>query len=90
MDLEEMKCSLCGELYNETIRTPMLLPACGHSVCLQCLSERVGIPIQQIFVSNPPPQSEPQDGPELLDSARSSQTTPVKKSIKSIGLEASK
>ena len=87
MDLEEMKCSLCGELYDETTRCPMLLPACGHSVCLQCLCERAGIPSQQI-VHSPLPGL--QDGPDPLDSARSSQTTPVKKSAKLIGLEASK
>ena len=53
MDLEEMKCSLCKELYNETNRTPMLLPACGHSVCLQCLSEQVGIPCEQVMAESP-------------------------------------
>ena len=71
MDLEEMKCSLCGEQFNEKSKIPMLLPDCGHSYCLQCIAERVGDPT----CSSPSKVNfnTGDDGAveELLDSARS-------------------
>jgi len=38
MDIEEIKCSLCSEIYNETDKMPILLPDCGHSFCLTCIN----------------------------------------------------
>lgn len=39
MDLEEVKCPLCTEFYDEGDKVPILLPDCGHSFCLQCIYE---------------------------------------------------
>ena len=39
MELEEIQCPLCKEQFNEKVRTPMLLPDCGHSYCVQCIEE---------------------------------------------------
>lgn len=33
MDLDEIKCTLCGLFYDEQSRVPILLPDCGHSFC---------------------------------------------------------
>jgi len=38
MDLEEIKCPLCGKFYDEENHLPQLLPDCGHSFCSQCIS----------------------------------------------------
>lgn len=37
MDIEEIKCALCGQIYNEQDRMPILLPDCGHSFCYSCI-----------------------------------------------------
>ncbi len=37
MDLEEIKCALCSQIYNEHDRMPILLPDCGHSFCYACI-----------------------------------------------------
>lgn len=37
MDLDEIKCALCSQLYNEHDRMPILLPDCGHSFCFACI-----------------------------------------------------
>ena len=39
MDIEEIKCALCGQVYNESDRLPILLPDCGHSFCLSCIQD---------------------------------------------------
>lgn len=39
MDIEEIKCPLCSQIYNESDRMPMLLPDCGHSFCISCITE---------------------------------------------------
>ena len=39
MDIEEIKCSLCSEIYNSTDRMPILLPDCGHSFCFTCINQ---------------------------------------------------
>eukprot|EP00347_Sterkiella_histriomuscorum_P020077 403339189 len=39
MEIEEIKCPLCQELYDEHERMPILLPDCGHSYCLQCINQ---------------------------------------------------
>ena len=39
MDIEEIKCALCGQVYNESDRLPILLPDCGHSFCLGCIQD---------------------------------------------------
>ena len=39
MELEEIQCPLCKEQFNDKVRTPMLLPDCGHSYCVQCIEE---------------------------------------------------
>lgn len=39
MDIEEIKCPLCTEFYNETDKAPILLPDCGHSFCLICINK---------------------------------------------------
>lgn len=39
MDIEEIKCSLCTQIYNENERMPILLPDCGHSFCLSCIND---------------------------------------------------
>jgi hypothetical protein len=37
MDLDEIKCALCTQIYNEHDRMPILLPDCGHSFCYSCI-----------------------------------------------------
>lgn len=37
MELDELKCSLCKEFYNEKERIPRLLINCGHTFCHICL-----------------------------------------------------
>jgi hypothetical protein len=37
MDIEEIKCPLCQEFYDEHDKTPILLPDCGHSYCYWCI-----------------------------------------------------
>lgn len=36
MDIEEIKCPLCNEVYDESDHLPVLLPDCGHSYCISC------------------------------------------------------
>lgn len=43
MDIEEIKCPLCSEQYNEAEHLPLMLPACGHSFCQQCLRKQFKI-----------------------------------------------
>lgn len=37
MEIEEIKCPLCAEFYDENEKVPLLLPECGHSFCLKCI-----------------------------------------------------
>lgn len=37
MEIDEIKCALCSQLYNEQDRMPILLPDCGHSFCYTCI-----------------------------------------------------
>lgn len=37
MDLEEIKCPMCHNVYDEDERAPMMLVDCGHSVCWACI-----------------------------------------------------
>lgn len=37
MEIEEIQCSLCKQLYNEGEKIPILLPDCGHSFCKTCI-----------------------------------------------------
>ena len=39
LDLEEIKCPICSNTFNEKERLPILLPSCGHSYCLSCLRD---------------------------------------------------
>lgn len=39
MDIEEIKCPLCSQDYNETDRMPRTIPDCGHSFCSTCIIE---------------------------------------------------
>ncbi len=39
MDIEEIKCPLCSQVYDESDKVPVLLPDCGHSFCLSCIQE---------------------------------------------------
>jgi hypothetical protein len=39
MDIEEIKCSLCSQIYNGAERMPILLPDCGHSFCFTCITQ---------------------------------------------------
>ena len=39
MDIEEINCTLCSQIYNSTDRMPILLPDCGHSFCMTCINE---------------------------------------------------
>lgn len=36
--MDELKCNICNELFNETVKIPRLLVSCGHSYCQECLS----------------------------------------------------
>ena len=38
MDIEEIQCPLCSQIYNESDRVPILLPDCGHSFCASCIN----------------------------------------------------
>lgn len=38
MDKTDVSCSLCGDVYNKSDRSPRTLP-CGHTFCYKCLSE---------------------------------------------------
>ena len=40
MDIEEIKCPLCGCIYNEQENLPRMLPDCGHSFCHTCLASQ--------------------------------------------------
>ena len=41
--LEQIRtCTICMEQYNSKEREPKILPQCGHSICLQCLSKILG------------------------------------------------
>ena len=37
MDIDEIKCTLCSQVYNDAERMPILLPDCGHSFCFSCI-----------------------------------------------------
>lgn len=39
MEIEEITCLLCSEVYNETNKIPILLPDCGHSFCYSCIKD---------------------------------------------------
>lgn len=39
MDIEEIKCPLCCQFYDESSRVPLMIPECGHSFCLTCIEE---------------------------------------------------
>lgn len=39
MDIEEIKCALCSQVYNQHERMPILLPDCGHSFCHSCIQD---------------------------------------------------
>ena len=38
MEIEELKCLVCNESFNETLRIPRLLISCGHTYCHECLN----------------------------------------------------
>jgi len=37
IDLEEIKCSICKEIYDTKLKTPVSLPSCGHTFCSSCI-----------------------------------------------------
>jgi hypothetical protein len=39
MEIEEIKCPLCQDYYDEHDKAPILLPECGHSFCYKCITE---------------------------------------------------
>lgn len=39
MEYEELICSICEEEYDTDLKTPRLLPDCGHTFCTECLSQ---------------------------------------------------
>ena len=41
MDLDEIKCTLCGKFYDEDAHNPILLPDCGHSYCVSCVKTSI-------------------------------------------------
>ena len=38
MEIEDLKCMICNELFNELNRIPRLLISCGHTYCQECLN----------------------------------------------------
>jgi hypothetical protein len=47
MDIEEIKCPLCENIYDEATHLPRMLPDCGHSFCHLCLTQQFKIREQQ-------------------------------------------
>jgi hypothetical protein len=39
MEIEEIKCPLCLQIYNDNENIPLLLPDCGHSFCHSCIHD---------------------------------------------------
>ena len=39
IDLEEIKCSICCEIYDTKLKIPVSLPSCGHTFCLSCVQQ---------------------------------------------------
>jgi hypothetical protein len=39
MEIDDLSCSICNELYDEKQRTPRLIIGCGHTYCENCLKE---------------------------------------------------
>ena len=55
---------MCKEQFNERTRTPMLLPDCGHSYCIQCIEENsneIGFNLRRRMVVVTPTQDD-EDG----------------------------
>jgi hypothetical protein len=39
MEIDEIKCHICNEQFNDSVKIPRLLISCGHSYCQECLKE---------------------------------------------------
>lgn len=52
--MNHLTCTNCKDLFNTEERQPLLLPTCGHSVCVQCMSK--------ILQDNPKELRCPEDG----------------------------
>ena len=39
MEFEEPSCPICLNIWDNTLRTPRILPACGHTICTECLTK---------------------------------------------------
>ena len=37
MEIDDLKCLICNEFFNESTKTPRLLISCGHTYCQECL-----------------------------------------------------
>jgi hypothetical protein len=37
MEIEDLKCLICNEFFNESTKLPRLLISCGHTYCQECL-----------------------------------------------------
>ncbi len=35
-----IECDKCGDEFNHSNKIPKLLPKCGHTICLKCISEQ--------------------------------------------------
>lgn len=36
-----LKCIYCGLFFDCEQRVPMMIPTCGHSICKQCLQQKI-------------------------------------------------
>ncbi|KAL4487923.1 hypothetical protein ABPG72_022783 [Tetrahymena utriculariae] len=62
-DYNELLCLMCNELFDDTgDKLPRMLPQCGHSVCSQCIQDKLSAN-QQIIC---PEDQEPQNRNELI------------------------
>ena len=40
MEIEEIQCPMCKNIYDENDHLPILLPDCGHSYCVSCINAK--------------------------------------------------